>query len=1077
MPAIIKPSRISVAHQTEAVKGGALTTVSAFVLFDFAEPGRLLTEQALWPMVTDQMPNGAVFDKGQLKPRAELMIAGSALSPADTPVEGMKVSVRFGSFQKQLAVFGNRYWRLTDQGIQMTRAEPFMQMPIGDVQAFGGQGYAPNQRGKGFGARQMAEAGYDAPLPNVEDPRNLIKSVDDLPMPAHFGPLPADDAARLRYLGTYDQHWIDHVSPVKPDDFNPLYHCEMPEEQRFDAFFEGGETFAITGMSRGTGSTGGEVPRLMARCFYKLDGSNDLVETTMRCDTITLFPNVEKATMAFRGLIRGKDRFAEDITNLMVAIEDLESPRRPADYYVDVFKKRTSKDDAHKYALADWQLLPEVDQAVRSAKRQAKLEKAAADRARFMDNQNWAAQKMLEDQGLPGDLIPPPNSDIIDDIPLVAHPTQEEIENGDLDLAELLDDVKAVETAVWEKRDREMVKAELQRRAIVAATPPKLLPPHAKKPIVDDELMAKFPDIELDPDLEKGLSEATGQLTALRERSDLDLPEEFKSGNDAAKALDDVLDGLFDEEEEIDPEEIEAQYKKAVARAMRMPEGSILSDARKAMNEMDLSPLDNLDSQLSTPSDAIDDTFAKMIGDLESPKPAPQAEGPDAPLVQLFPEDGTEGFLDPANDPSKILSEALDKIDSPILPKDGSAQERIQDLMKRVQDIKPEGQPDIEGKSPGELAVSSVEGAKEKLDEADETIAESMVTSRQQSPAPLFPLEALPADVPARLGSFVLQKLDERYDFKGADLAGADLRGADFSGMDLTDTFFEQTDLTGATFKGSNLSGAVFAGSVLDEVDFTDTNLAKANFSKTTMKQARLVRAKMHELLVIHADWTGTDASGADLGQVRFIECTLDALKLDQTNMSDCQFLMGSAKGLSAAQASIIRTMFVTLPMDGVCMDGSRLERIGFMEVPAAGSSFVEGDWLSVGFMGACDLTQSRFDSLRATECSFNTAKMSECCFLRAKCNSCFFNTCDMEVNDFRLASFHNSLFGRSNFAGSDFFGANLFGAALTGADLRRCSMRSANLYAANLLEAKLASCDFSGANLGMTMMEQPTHA
>jgi hypothetical protein len=95
LPAIIKPSRVSVAHQTDPTKDGALTTVSAYALFDFEEPGRLLTEQALWPMVTEQMPNGAIFDKGQLKPKGEVIIAGNALSPTDAPIEGIRVSVRF----------------------------------------------------------------------------------------------------------------------------------------------------------------------------------------------------------------------------------------------------------------------------------------------------------------------------------------------------------------------------------------------------------------------------------------------------------------------------------------------------------------------------------------------------------------------------------------------------------------------------------------------------------------------------------------------------------------------------------------------------------------------------------------------------------------------------------------------------------------------------------------------------------------------------------------------------------------------------------------------------------------------
>jgi len=1071
LPAIIKPSRVSVAHQTDPTKDGALTTVSAYALFDFEEPGRLLTEQALWPMVTEQMPNGAIFDKSQLKPKGEVIIAGNALSPTDAPIEGIRVSVRFDRFHKELAVFGDRVWQLTDQGVQMSRPVPFLKMPIGEAQAFGGPNYAPNARGKGHGARSILEAGYDAPLPNVEDPARLIKAPDDQPVPAHFGPIAADDAARLKYLGTYDQHWIDHISPLKPDDFNPLYHCEAPEDQRFDGFIEGGETFAITGMSRGEASVGGQLPRLTARCFYKLTDANELIETTMRCDTVTIFPNVQKAVLTFRGLLRGQDRFAEDIAAIMVGLEETDAVHRDASYYADVYQKRTSKDEAHKYALADYQLMPEVDPAVLSAKREAKLEKAAADRQKFMDNQNWAARKMLEDEGLPGDLLPPPKSDIIDDIPLVAQPTPEELENGDLDLAALLDDVKAVEDALLEKRDREMAKAELQRRAIVAATPPKLLPPHAKKPIVDDAFIARFSDLELDPDLASGLQEVAGQLTALQDRSPSGPFAGLDDNPDAAGALDETLAGIFGEPEVPSEEDIELAYTKAVARAMKQPEGSILADARKAIDEMDLSQLEGLDEAMKPPADAIDDQFSAMIGELAEATPAPAAKQSSfKDLLASQPDDM------PMDDLTAKLEEGLSRLDSPIIPKDKPG-EMLETLLERVEGMQADGPQPPEGQTPSETALASVATAKDRMDEAEETMEDSMATARQQSPAPLFPLEALPEGVPIRLGAFVTGKLRDGHDFKGADLAGADLRGVDFSGMDLSGTFFEQSDLTDARFTGSNLTGAVFSGATLTGVDFSDCDMTRANLNKASAQELALDRAKLHDLLIIQSDLSGSTGTGADLEKVRLIESNIDDMQLKQSRITDCQILTGSADGFKATSSKLLRTMFVTLSMKGLDLSDSDLERIGFMEVKAPGMRAINGKWLSVGIMGASDLTGSRFDGLHATESSFNTAEMPECCFIRASGTACFFNACNLEANDFRLSSFRNSLFGRSNFSGSDFFGANLFAAALTGVDLRRCSMRAANLFAADLLEAKLASCDFSGANLGMTLLEQPTHA
>jgi len=1029
-----------VAHQTEPARDGALTTVSAFALFDFSEPERFLTEQALWPMVAEQMPNGAIFDKGQAKPKAELIVAGCALSPTEQPVEGVEVSVRFGSFEKHLAVFGDRFWQQTDRGVQMSRPVPFLKMPIGDMQAFGGQGFQQNPRGKGFGATALLEAGYDVPLPNVENPAHLIRSVEDRPMPVHFGPLPPDDPARLTLLGTYDQNWIDNVSPLKPEDFNPLYHCEAPHDQRFDTFFEGGETFLISGMSRGERSVGGQLPRVGARCFYKtvLDGA--LHEAGMRCDTVTLFPNVQKVVLAFRGLIRGKDRFAEDIETLMLAMESADDvPRAPA-YYADVFQKRTSKEEGYKYALADYQLMPEIDPDILSEKRRAKLEKAAADRQKFRDNQAWATGKMLEDEGLPSDLLPAHDTGIVDDLPLLPQPTPDEIENGELDVAALLDDVRAIEDALLEKRDREMVKAELQRRAIVAIAPPGRLPANLETPVVDDELLARYSDVKLDPELADGLEQITGQLAQIENRADGN-PTSEASGDSLAPSLD-GLDDLFGDAGTTPEDAIEAAYKKAAARALRQPEGKLLADFREALGDMDLSALEPpAEDQTETGPPAgtgIDGLDRQAL---------------DAQLDSTLSQGGT---LPVARDTFNDMLDAL-------MDKAGSAD---------AGDRQPSA-----AQSPAQALPSAIDLTMERLEEAEETVDVNMAMARQQSPKALFPLDALPEGVAVRLGALVTDKLKSGHDFKGADLAGADLRGADFSGMDLTDTFFEQADLTGADFSASNLTGAVFTGATLDNADFSGVDLTQANLSRTSARKLRLDGAKLNDLLIFQADFSGAHGTNVVLDKVRFIEATLDQVQLEQSRITDSQILSGSAAGFAARETKILRTMIVMIPMPGLDISGSDLERVGFVEINAAGANGRDGKWLSVGFMGNCDLTGSRFDRLEATESSFNTTQLAESCFIRAKGNVCFFNACNLESNDFRLASFRNSMFGRSNLQGTDLFGANLLMAALTGVDLRGCSLRAANLYAANLLDAKLAGCDLSGANLGLTLMEQPAHA
>lgn len=1076
MPAIIKPSRISLATQTEAVHGGGLTTVTAFVLVDFSEPDRLLTEQALWPMVVEQMPNAAIFDKGQLKPRAELIIAGNALAPGEQPVEAQKVIARFGPWEKRLAVFGDRYWRLTDQGIQMSAAQPFDQMPIGDAQAYGGPNHKLNPRGKGHDARKIVNAGYDAPMPNVENLDGLIRSVDDVPLPMHFGPLAPDDLHRMRYAGTYDQHWIKNVSPFRPEDFNPLFHCDAPDDQRFEDYFSGGEAFAVSGMSRGAGTVGGQLPRLLARGFCHQPHNEAFTEVSMVCDTVTLFPNVEKATLAFRGVIRGDDRFAEDIGTIMVALEHADAVRRPADYYLDVFNKRTDPEEAHKHALSDFQLMPEVDPGITSARRQQKLDKAQQGRVRFLENQNWAARKFMQDEGMPAELVPPVDESAFGDLPLVAMPTSEEIENGDLDLAALMDDMKSLEDALMAKMDEEMAKAEIQRRAIVKATPAGLLPDIAKKEIVSDEKLAEFNNLELDKDLAAGLESLAAQLESATDGmlAGLD-PEESERAGQVEAEINRAFQ-VFDTTDALDPEVVEKQFQTACARVMGLPEGSLLHEARTSLSDLDLSAMDLLDG----PSDsetALSNEFLDLIdGSLDLPD-GPQDKSAFS-REALLPENP---FDDDSQDGS--AKEALEQAEHkllkmvPHLIPDGAEDDPISGLLGLMEDITPPEDEDMAGLTAPEKVRKSKADSMRLMDEAEADMAEAMASGRQLSPAPLCPLEPLLPGVPERLGAFILEKQASGHDLKGADLAGADLRNVNFSGLDLSGTFFENSDLTGVSFVGANLEKAVFSGARLDGADLSDTNLTKANISQASLRGVKMARAKLDDLTIIKSDFTGVSAEAAVLSQVRFIECVLDDVDLRGSSLTDIQTLTGSANGFSAVDSSIQRSVFMSLDLVKADFTGATMERVAFMVINAPEAVFVGANMSTVGFMGDCDLTGGRFDALQAKNSSWNTSKMQESCFVRASCVSCLFNTCDMEATDFRLGSFRNCLFGKSKLADSDFFGANLFCAGLNQTDLRRCSMRAANLYAANLLEANLASCDLSDANLGMTLLEQVTHA
>src|SRR6202012_2463313 len=102
---IIKPNTLGILLRTQRRGKTALYTVSALGLFDVATPGVFMSDQALWPAVMKELPEGAVFDQGMPKPQGELLVAGHAKAPNGAPVRGMMVEVALGTLGKRVAVF------------------------------------------------------------------------------------------------------------------------------------------------------------------------------------------------------------------------------------------------------------------------------------------------------------------------------------------------------------------------------------------------------------------------------------------------------------------------------------------------------------------------------------------------------------------------------------------------------------------------------------------------------------------------------------------------------------------------------------------------------------------------------------------------------------------------------------------------------------------------------------------------------------------------------------------------------------------------------------------------------------
>ncbi len=265
-------------------------------------------------------------DNVPYKPRTDVVVVGSAHAPGGDPVRQLDVSLRVDRRLRHVVrVFGDREWVFpTRMAIvpQITDPVPFTEMPLIYERAFGGMDYkaskwcSSNFIGRGFIGRKSKESVDRKPLPNLENPRNLIQSWDDQPQPIGFGFYRKDWQPRARYAGSEEGYKDADTEFGLPSDFQfDFYNGAHPHLQVPD-YLHGDEQielehftpdeyrqFTLPGVQpavsveRYTGrgaDTAAEVPEPSTQTTQ-----SEPVE--MQLDTLVMLPGEEELYLVWRG--------------------------------------------------------------------------------------------------------------------------------------------------------------------------------------------------------------------------------------------------------------------------------------------------------------------------------------------------------------------------------------------------------------------------------------------------------------------------------------------------------------------------------------------------------------------------------------------------------------------------------------------------------------------------------------------------------------------------------------------------------------------------------------------------------
>ncbi|MEP7121749.1 MAG: DUF2169 domain-containing protein [Byssovorax sp.] len=180
-------------------------SVAARITYDIRGGALIESEEQAWP-VSDApwQSEYGILDGDQLFYRGgvDVFLFGHA-RPAKRDATTMRIITRVGAFTREMAVHGVRVWHKRVAGLAATAPRPIGAIPLTMSHAYGGKdlwdgleiAYPLNAEGMGFYLNEASAV--DRPLPNLEEPDQLITRWDDRPSPAGVMAYPPGAPIRL----------------------------------------------------------------------------------------------------------------------------------------------------------------------------------------------------------------------------------------------------------------------------------------------------------------------------------------------------------------------------------------------------------------------------------------------------------------------------------------------------------------------------------------------------------------------------------------------------------------------------------------------------------------------------------------------------------------------------------------------------------------------------------------------------------------------------------------------------------------------------------------------------------------
>ena len=278
--------------------------IMARVSFDCSETDAIVSPNQEWPVSKKpwDSPYGPMADDNIfMRGGIDLFIFGSAKAPAGKPTTQMTVRAFVNNrLINAIEVFGNRTWDVGFFGTSIQRPEPFTEMPLTLNNAYGGHDewdglnipFPNNAFGKGFIWEKQNIHGK--PLPNLEDPTNLIRNWNDQPDPVGFSSIPM---CELKARGNIEKNKYGVITSILPKFYNAAFPSMIIDK------IKPGDVIKIEGVTA-NGSYEFKVPSL--KVSAKIEMGDVVDEKPMLIDQVGIIPDKKQAFISYRFPFRYK---------------------------------------------------------------------------------------------------------------------------------------------------------------------------------------------------------------------------------------------------------------------------------------------------------------------------------------------------------------------------------------------------------------------------------------------------------------------------------------------------------------------------------------------------------------------------------------------------------------------------------------------------------------------------------------------------------------------------------------------------------------------------------------------------